>query len=332
MYEPVRRNHISSSRKKKARFLTVFLTIAVLLLLRQLSEGIDPVTVSGAHSSKLTADLPTHQYITVSPTAPAPPVYAKNILLLDAENGDVLYGQKIDDPIPVASTTKMVTALTVVRKMKLDTITTVSKRPPTVQGSKINLRAGEKISVGDLLKGLLINSGNDAAFALAEAYSGKEGEYQPFIDEMNAYVREHNLPTSKFFDPAGLDDERGRSTARELAHIARLVLADSTLRSIIMTPQTAIASTDGAIVHELKNTNRLIQSDTIYYLPNALGVKTGFTHEAGHCLVAAYTMGDKTLIGVVMNTAEYTTTASASEMRKLFLWAEKHTSLRQYRY
>lgn len=320
-------------KRKKVRFLTVFFVIAVLLLVRQLTAIHPPIAVSGTQTTLAIDELPKlTTYPTIKPNAPKPPVYAKNYALIDGTTGDVLVGQNYDASIPIASTTKMVTALVVMDQMELDQVATISKRPPTVLGSKVNLVSGEKITVGDLLKSLLISSGNDAAFALAEAYSGKEGDYQPFIDEMNAFVRGHRLSKSTFFDPAGLDDEHGRSTVRELAHIARLVLNNETLAKIIMTPHTEVRSVDGVFIHQLKNTNRLIQPDTQYYLSNALGIKTGFTHDAGHSLVSAYKWNETILIGVVMNTTEYTNTASASEMRKLFLWADSYLISRNYLY
>jgi len=317
-------------KRNRTRFLTVFFILAVLMLVRQLTVIEPPVAVSGTRQAQtVPTNLPT-EFLTTKPNAPKPAIYAKNYALFDATNGDILVGQKYDEPIPIASTTKMITALVVTQNLDLNKIVTISKRPPSVQGSKVNLLSGENITIGNLLKALLISSGNDAAFALAEAYSGKEGEYQPFVDQMNRLIKKYGLTKSVFFDPAGLDDERGRSTPRELAHIARLVLADETLRGIIMTPQATVASVDGQIIHDLKNTNRLIQADTPYYLPNALGVKTGFTHEAGHSLVSAYKFNGRILIGVIMNTVEYTNTASASEMRKLFLWADSNLEVQHY--
>lgn len=325
--------HFRPKPKRNYRLVIILFVAASLLFARQFNGTNQEVTVSSAQTSVQSTGLPLTlegEYLSASPNAPKPPVYAKNYALMDASNGDLLVAERADDLIPVASTTKMVTALVVVEKLDLKKIVTISKRPPNIQGSKINLLTGEKISIENLLKALLINSGNDAAFALAEAYSGKEGDYESFAAEMNALVRSHGLTQSTFFDPAGLDDERGRSTVRELAHIARLVLQNDLLRAIITTPQATIASADGQITHELKNTNRLIQSDTPYYLANALGVKTGFTHDAGHSLVSAYKFNDRTLIGVVMNTIEYTNTASAAESKKLYLWAEKYLLLQKY--
>lgn len=330
------RNALYPSRSRVKRNYKVLITAFILLslLFARQFHGLEPSIALSSDTAALTSrQLPSElsqDYLAVAASAAKPLIYAKNFLLMDAENGDVFVAEKADDLIPVASTTKMVTALVAVQKLNLDTVVTISKRPPSVAGSKINLLSGEKITVGNLLKGLLINSGNDTAFALAEAYSGEEGNYQKFVDEMNAFVRSHGLTKSTFFDPAGLDDERGRSTARELAHIARLVLKNDTLRSIITTPQATIYSVDGSLKHELKNTNRLIQSDTSYYMPNALGVKTGFTHDAGHSLVSAYKLNNRTLIGVVMNTVEYTNTASAAESKKLYQWAEKYLVLQQY--
>jgi D-alanyl-D-alanine carboxypeptidase len=199
-----------------------------------------------------------------------------------------------------------------------------------INGSDIQLKLGEKITVHELLRGLMIQSGNDAAFALADHYSPGDNEYKAFVAKMNEYVAVVGLKNTVFGDPAGLDDETGRSTAADLAHIARLVLQDPVLGDIIATAKTTIQSVDGAVTHELTNSNRLLLGDSPYYLPGAIGVKTGFTPEAGHCLVSAYQSAHGLLIGVVLNTAEYTITASASESRKLYTWADRYVEARQY--
>lgn len=317
-------------RKNKSRLFAVLTVLGLLLLTRNITatkisaiENFPPATLAEQLEQ-------TNDYLQVIEGAPNAYIYSKNYLLMDGSNGDILISKGADEPIAVASTTKMVTALTAIELLDLDDVAIVSQKPPLIEGSKVGLKAGEKITISDLLKGLLISSGNDTAFAIAEAYAQEPGNYAKFVEQMNKFVASKNLTISKFADPAGLDDDNGRSTGRELAHIARLVLQNETLSSIVRMPSATIASVDGRLVHELDSTNRLIKAESGYYLPNALGVKTGFTHGAGHSLVAAYKFGDRNLIGVVMNTAEYTNTASAEEMKKLFTWADRYVVKASY--
>ncbi len=269
-------------------------------------------------------------YVDIAPKAKAPLIYAKQYVLLDASNAEVILSRGEDTPIPIASTTKMTTALVALAKLPLDRIVTISAKPPTIQGSKIGLLSGEKISVRSLIQGLLINSGNDAAFALAEAYDDESGDYRKFVGAMNDFAVTNHFVTTKYGDPAGLDDETGRSTPRELANVARLLLREPFLAETVSTQSMTIWSVDGQISHPLKNTNRLIDIGSSYYLPNTLGVKTGFTLDAGHSMVSAYKWGDRILIGVVMNTIESTNVASAQETNKLFRWADSSLELRNY--
>lgn len=269
-------------------------------------------------------------YLLQKDSAPLPPVYSKSYLLMDASNGDVLVDKNKSQRVPVASTTKMVTALVAMNEFDLNEVVEVGKFAANVNGSEIKLMWGEKITVRDLIKGLLIQSGNDTAFALAEHYSKEPGNYQLFVEKMNQYVVDQGLTDTVFGDPAGLDDEIGRSTAWDLAHIARLLLADDLLAKIVKIPKTTIASVDGRFVHDLESSNRLILGDSSYYLPGSLGIKTGFTPDAGHSLVSAYSFGSSTLIGVVLSTNEYSITASANESRKLYSWANRYIEKATY--
>lgn len=271
----------------------------------------------------------TTAFVAPLKNAPAPAVYAKSYLLLDDQSAALLASRNPNVALPIASTTKMMTALVVRRYMKLDDVVTVTKEAAGINGSDIQLIANERISVQNLLKGLLIQSGNDAAIALAHHYA-QAPDIQPFVTRMNEYAKELGLTQTVYGDPSGLDDERGRSTAFELAMIARTLLNDSVLRNIVTTPEETVNSVDASYIHELKNSNRLLQADTPYYLPNTLGIKTGFTPEAGHCLVSAYTINGRRVIGVVLNTNEFTVTASAAEMRKLLTWGEKYLTVTAY--
>lgn len=269
-------------------------------------------------------------YVALKPRARQPLIYAKQYVLLDAKTAELIVGVGEDSSIPIASTTKMTTAQVALSKLSLDQVVTISAKPPTIQGSKIGLLTGEKITVRSLIQGLLINSGNDAAFVLAEAYANEPGDYSKFVKAMNDFADANHLTNTTYGDPAGLDDETGRSTPRELANVARLLLREPFLAETVATQNLTIWSVDGQISHQLKNTNRLIDVGSSYYLPNTLGVKTGFTLDAGHSMVAAYRWNDRVLIGVVMNTVESTNIASAQEMNKLFRWADSSLELRSY--
>ncbi len=326
-YRPV--SAMSERKKRPLRKAILLLLGLSLLFIRQTGD------IVGVEASQLTIVPPallaeTKDYLAVADKAPKPPVFAKSYLLLDPRTAEVLIGQNTEASVPIASTTKMVTALVARELYKLDETVKISSLAANINGSDIQLTLGEEITVHELLRGLMIQSGNDAAFALADHYSPDENDYKMFVVKMNEYVQKVGLKNTVFGDPAGLDDEIGRSTAWDLAQIARLVLADKVLADIVATARTTITSIDGSAIHELTSSNRLLLGDSPYYLPGALGVKTGFTPDAGHCLVSAYQSTNGLLIGVVLNTAEYTITASASESRKLYQWADRYIEQRTY--
>lgn len=316
--------------KRRARHRFIWLAL-LLLIFSQLN--MEPTIAKQQDQSfnrdqliTLLADL--KDYPVVSETNPR--INSKAYLLLDLTSGEVLTEKNGFLQLPVASTTKMITALVALEKLKLDDVATVSPTVSTVIGSKLNIRPGERIVVKDLIKALLLISANDAAVVLAEKYSQEEGKIDSFVDQMNQFTDRHNLNNSFYGDPAGLNDEEGFSTAFELAQTARLLLNQPVLREIVATPETTITSANGASVFNLKNTNRLLQPESSHYYPGAIGVKTGFTLEAGHCLVAAATINGRTMIGVVLNSNVFTVAAAAEEMVRLFNWAKRNVTFESY--
>jgi len=253
-----------------------------------------------------------------------PQMNTASYVLIDRDTATVLVEKESDRKVPIASTTKIMSALVVLESLNLNDEITIPKEITTVTGSEINLRTGEKIKVGSLLDGLLMQSGNDCAFALAYGVGSKFGKtnydeaIRYFVELMNKKAKDLNLPNTIYADPAGLD-QNSQSTASDLAHLATFAMKNETFRQVVAQKEKDIYSTDGSISHHLKNSNRLLHEDDIYY-PYAIGVKTGFTNEAGHCLVAAAQRGDHVLISVVLNTFDSTLTASASESRKLLGW------------
>jgi D-alanyl-D-alanine carboxypeptidase len=320
---------VTPTRKRFKPTRPILFLLALSIFFIQTSAGLSAQAFENQSVNQPGFDE-LNSYLSIAEDAPEPLVYAQGYLLLDPTNAEVVIGKNIDAAVPIASTTKMVTALVARQEFQLDEIVTVGSFAANIIGSKVGLVAGEKITVENLLKALLIQSGNDAAFALAEYYSGQPKDYQSFVVKMNDYVRSVGLPVSVFGDPAGLDDEKGRSTAWELSQIARLVINDPILSEIVKISKTTVYSIDGLHSHQLANSNRLIIPDSPHYLPGAIGIKTGFTHDAGHCLVSAYQTEVGLLIGVVLNTVEYTSSASSAESKKLYQWADRYLERRQY--
>ena len=246
-----------------------------------------------------------------------PQIASKSAILIDKSSFYILYKQNENLKIPIASTTKIMTALVVLEnyREKLSDEVTITLPMIQVEGSDIELKYGEKISVENLLKGLLIMSGNDTAYALAYHFAGKDD----FVLKMNEKARLLGLNNTQFNDPAGLDDN-GFSTAKDLAVLGAYAMKNSKFKEIVQTPETEIYSTNGLIAHNLKSSNRMLREEEQYYYPFTVGIKTGFTNEAGHCLVAAAQKDNHELISVILNTSENSITASAKESKKLLEW------------
>ncbi len=246
-----------------------------------------------------------------------PQIAAKAAILTDVSSAYVMYAKNADEKMPIASTTKIMTAVVVLEDYedKLNDVVSITYPMIAVEGSDIKLVSGEKITVENLLKGLLIMSGNDTATALAIYFGGKDA----FVARMNSKARRLGLENTHFADPAGLDDA-GYSTPHDLAILASFALRHQTFREIVKTPETTITSVDGSIIHALKSSNRLVKSDDPFFYPLAIGVKTGFTYAAGHCLVSAAQKDGHEILSVVLNTNQNSITASAAESQKLLEW------------
>ncbi len=230
---------------------------------------------------------------------PAPAVAKKPNLtctacLLLTDDGTVLFSRKVDEALPNASTTKMVTALLVREKLSLEQEITVSEAAAGVGEGGQDLIPGDTFSTEELLYTLLLTSSNDAAVALAEAASGSEAA---FVEEMNSYMDEIGAPSSHFVTPHGLDRPGHEASASDLAVIAQVLLADPLLARIVRTASTTIQSQAGPL--ELENRNLLLNT-----YRGAIGVKTGFTDDAGNVLVSAAERRGVRLIAVVMHSED----------------------------
>ncbi len=261
-------------------------------------------------------ELPEPKLLNVSKIPKGPFINARSYILIDSDTKYPFVIKDADKPVPIASTTKIMTAIVALETLPLDRVVTISSNASTIEGSEIFLMRGETMTVESLLYALLINSANDAAIALAEV----EGTTDDFVLKMNAKAQLLGLQNTSYRDPAGLNDD-GHSTPRDLANLMSYALRFPKFKEIIKVPKHTIRSADGRYEHPLENSNRLIKQDDPLYFANALGGKTGFTYAAGHCLVSVAQTEDTQYISVVLSTYEDTKVASAYESRKLLNWA-----------
>jgi D-alanyl-D-alanine carboxypeptidase (penicillin-binding protein 5/6) len=215
-------------------------------------------------------------------------------VLMETRTGKILWERNKDLSLAPASTTKILTALVVIDRSKASDVVTVPIKATEATGGTAHLRAGERLSVEQLLYGMLLGSANDAAIALANHNSGS---IAGFVNLMNKRARSLGAMRSSFRNPTGLPQKGHVTTAQDLAVIARAALANPGLRKIVAarTYPWRSAQWQG----EMKNSNVLLET----YV-GAIGVKTGQTREAGFCLVAAAERGDESYIAVVLKSTE----------------------------
>jgi serine-type D-Ala-D-Ala carboxypeptidase (penicillin-binding protein 5/6) len=221
-----------------------------------------------------------------APSVPAP-VY----LLLDAGTGQVLAADDADERRPVASTVKMLTALTVAERTEMDDVIEVGPEVEGVVGASVDLEPGERWTVQQLLVGLLVRSGNDAAEAVATAVGGDgDGFLELMAEDAAALGLRVGGPDGVIVtSPSGLDDEQ-RLSARDLATLGRALLADAELRAIVGAPEVTLPG-----VGTDENRNLLVGA-----YAGATGIKTGFTEAAGNSVVASAERDGRELIAVVL--------------------------------
>ncbi len=226
-------------------------------------------------------------------TDPYPSVSAHSAILIDAINGTVLYQKNADEILPMASTTKIMTALVALTEAPLETVITIDERSVGVEGSSIYLAVGETLTLEQLLYALLLESANDAAAAIA---IGVAGGIEQFAEKMNLCAKEMGLENTSFRNPHGLDAEGHHTTARELGMIAAAALEIPAFASIVSTRKTTIPHDGTEGVRLLINHNRLLRE-----YDGAIGVKTGFTKKSGRCLVSAAERNGARLVAVTLN-------------------------------
>ncbi len=219
---------------------------------------------------------------------------ARGMCVLDKDSKRVLYSKNMDLKLPMASTTKVVTAITVLNNCTdLDEMIQVADESVGIEGTSIYLRKGEVIKVKDLLYGLMLRSGNDSATALAIHVGGSISQFAEMMNELAISVGAKN---SHFTNPHGLDDDNHYTTAYDLALITAYALNNPIFKEIVSTKTHVIEETNVSEKRYLTNKNRLLST-----LDGCCGVKTGYTSKAGRCLVSAVERDNRTSVAVVLN-------------------------------
>lgn len=226
-----------------------------------------------------------------------PSVAAKGAVLMDGESGRILWGKNETEPLTMASTTKIMTAILVLEEGNPDDMITVSTRASKSPQVRMNLTAGEQIREEDLLYAMMLKSYNDAAVALAEQVGGSVDE---FCEKMTAKAKEIGAEDTVFGSPNGLDGhltfEQHHSTAKDMALIARYALQNDKFVEIINTPSVTLPMKGGeGKYYYITNQDRFLQEYS-----GAMGVKTGYTNKAGQCFVGAAKRDDVMLITTVL--------------------------------
>lgn len=222
---------------------------------------------------------------------------ARAAVLIERNTGMILLRHNETEPLPMASTTKVMTALMALERGNLDDVVTVGKNAYGVPGTSIYLSLGEKITLRDLLYGLMLASGNDAAVAIAEHIGG---DVDTFCRMMTERAAELGCDNTVFVNPNGLPAQGHHTTAYDLALIARQAMSYELFREIVSTKRASIPWEGRSYNRILNNKNRLLSD-----YEGATGIKTGYTRAAGRCLVFGAKRDGLEVIGVVLNCGDW---------------------------
>jgi len=232
-------------------------------------------------------------FFQASPAHAEPEVQAQNAILMDVDSKRVLYQKRAEEERPIASITKIMTAILAIEYGKLDDQVVVSPNACRMEGSSIYLRPGEKVRLETLLYGLILRSGNDAAVAIAEHLAGSE---EAFTDLMNAKAWELGMNHTHFANSHGLDQDGHYSSARDMAILAAYALKNPVFREIVKTEKKRVSWLGEEWQRSWRNKNKML-----HLYEGADGVKTGFTRKAGRTLVSSATRNGQQLVVVTLN-------------------------------
>ncbi len=253
--------------------ILTFRSLLILILCTLLAAGASPYPVHAENIS-----ITTH---------------ARAAALIDVESGRILYSSRGDEPMLIASLTKIMTAIVAIENGDLDSKVKVGKNAFAKEGSSLYLKQGEEMKLEDMLYGLMLRSGNDAATAIAEHVGGSE---QGFVYLMNAKAEELGLTHTHFANPHGLDAEGHYSSANDLAVLTAYALHNPVFKEIVKTQEKTADNPYEKWDYKWANKNKMLR---LY--EGADGVKTGYTKKALRCLVSSATRNGQQLVAVTLN-------------------------------
>lgn len=217
----------------------------------------------------------------------------RGMIVIDGESGEIFYGKNIHEQMPMASTTKIITAIVAIENCdNIQEKFLISDNAVGIEGTSMYLKSGEMLSMEELLYGLMLASGNDCAVAIAEYFGGED----VFVGMMNELVKNLGLVNTHFDNPHGLDSESHYTSPYDLATLTSYALKNHVFRKFSATERMVIEPTNQYQARYLKHKNKLLFEDD-----SCIGVKTGFTDNAGRCLVNACEKNNMQIISVVLN-------------------------------
>ena len=227
------------------------------------------------------------------------------ILLKDLTTGETLVERRADQPMHPASLTKIMSAIVILEEGDLDDAVTVSRHAASTSGTRLRLKAGQVFPLRGLVEAMLIRSANDACLAAAEHVGGNEAS---FVAKMNAKVEELGLAHTQFMNPCGFSVEGHYSTAEDLADLTEYAMSNETFAAIVRESTAVIRSITPvrSKIFVARTTNRLLGT-----VDGVVGVKTGYTHAAGRCLITVVRRNDKELLLVLLNSRQRWSTAQS---------------------
>lgn len=312
----------------RRRIAIVLLIVAACLVILTPLLAFTPLGNSWLNTVGLAApaDTPTPTPKPFTPTPPPPPTPILTVqgtppattatasYLLDADTGHTLVDDNGEKPLPMASTTKIMTALITIQTANLDQVVTIQQDAKNEVidngGSSAFLVVGDKIRLGDLLYGLMLPSGDDAAVAIADAVAGSVAK---FVQRMNLFAYRLRLFQTHYADVDGLPAPNHYTTAHDLVRLAQYVMTIPAFTQIVQSQHYLLGASGTHARYDWTNTNTLLGS-----YQGANGIKTGTTDEAGFCLVFSATRQGHHLIGVVLHSSSEA--ARITDAQKLLNW------------
>ncbi|MEA3355015.1 MAG: D-alanyl-D-alanine carboxypeptidase family protein [Patescibacteria group bacterium] len=286
-------NFVYKSKKLKTNFLLVFIFL-ILLPSRNYYSSLDlsngnPVVRSSPHQFISISDYPVNHT-----NIQAPYLSARSIIIIDQNSKTILYQKNPDLISSPASITKVMTALVVLDNYQLDQVVTINSLNSI--GQIMELEIGEQITVENLLYGLLVQSGNDAAYTLANLHQdGQKG----FIKAMNNKAKELKLHNTQFQNPTGLDSYGHYSTTHDIAILGAIAMENKIFKKMVNTKTITITDVNNTVIHKLETINDLLGK-----VSGLKGIKTGWTELAGECLVTYTKRGNKEIITVILGSQD----------------------------